>query len=113
MLRAVDYSSSRYAGRGSGGWDHSWQPKKWDKEHECNCTVCGESNYYDRVRCRGGREHVGKLVYKAAVDSGKRSSSKGTGAFVDQEAIRGAEHAKMKAETQEKLQVLEMTIEAL
>ena len=30
---------------------------------------------------------------------------------MDQEAIRGAEHAKMKAETQEKLQVFEMHVQ--
>ena len=57
------YSSSRYAGR-SSGWNHSWQPKKLDKEHEWNCIVCGESNYYDRARCKGCKEHVGKLLHK-------------------------------------------------
>ena len=41
---------------------------------------CNESNYYDRARCRGCKEHVGKLLQKAAADSGKRSSGKGTGA---------------------------------
>ena len=98
---------SRCAGWGSGGWDHSWQPKKW------NCTVCGESNHYDRARCRGCEEHVGKRLQKAAADSGKRSSGKGTGVLVDQDAIRWTQHAKTKAETQGKLQALEKTIKAM
>ena len=90
------YSSSRYAGR-SSGWDHSWHPKKLDKEHEWNCIVCGESNCCDRARCKGCKEHVGKVLHKknTAADSGKRSNGKGTGAPVDQEAIRGTQHAKM------------------
>ena len=104
------YSSSRCAGRSSGGWDHSPQPKKWDTEHERNCTVCGENNYFDRARCRGCKEHVGKLLQKTAADSGKRSRVKGTGASLDQEAFRGTQHAKMKAETQEKLKTLEKTV---
>ena len=31
-------------------WDHGGLLKKWDKEHECKCTACDESNYYDRFR---------------------------------------------------------------
>ena len=53
-----------------------------------------------------------KTKQKAA-DSGKRSSGKGMGALLDQEAIRGTQHAKMKADTQETLQALEKTIEAM
>ena len=50
---------------------------------------------------------------KTAADSGKRSSGKGMGALLDQEAIRGTQHAKIKADTQETLQALEKTIEAM
>ena len=50
---------------------------------------------------------------KTTADSGKRSSGKGMGALLDQEAIRGTQHAKIKADTQETLQALEKTIEAM
>ena len=50
------------------------------------------------------------LLQKKKNSSGK---GKGKGALVDQDAIRGTQHAKMKAETEEKLQVLEKTIEAM
>ena len=47
------------------------------------------------------KEHVGKILHnKAAADSGKRSSGKGTGTSVDPEATRCTQHAKVKAETQ-------------
>ena len=40
---------------------------------ERNCTVYGENTYFDRARCAGCKEHVGKLLQKAAADSGKRN----------------------------------------
>ena len=56
---------------------------------------------------------LGSSCKKKVADSGKRSSGKGMGALLDQEAIRATQHAKMKAETQETLQALEKTIEAM
>ena len=92
---------------------HSWQPKKWDEEHEWNCTVCGEGNPHDRARCRGCKAHVGNLWQEAAEDTGKNSSGKGKRASLNQEAVIGTQHAKMQAEAQEKLQAVEKTIAAM
>ena len=66
--------------------------------------IRGGSNYYDSARCRGCKEHVGKLLQRAAADSGKRSSGKGTWALVDQEAVRGTQRAKMKSRSTGKTQ---------
>ena len=108
------YSSSRFAGRGSGGWDHSWQPKKWDKEHEWNCTVCGESNCHDRARRRGCKEHVGKLLQKKK-SSGQRQAQQRQrhGSVVGPRSHQRYTAREDKCRHTETLQALEKTIEAM